>query len=40
MGEAGAADVADLLTTIGKRVIQIIVLADDGGRERMIDYLG
>ena len=40
MGQRRAADVAGLLASVSKDVIRIIVLADDGGRQRPIDRLG
>ena len=39
MGQRRATDIADLLTAIGVGVVQIIVLADDGGRQGAIDDL-
>ena len=39
MGERRADEGAGLLASVSKDVIRIIVLADDGGRQRPIDYL-
>ena len=40
MGQRRAGDAAGLLTAIGVGVVQIIVLADDGGGQRTIHHLG